>query len=473
MGSEIGNEGFSADDFGRFRRQLVVETEHARAAFGRGEFAEGGRVAGFELEAWLIDRALRPAPHNVSFLERMASPLVVPELSRFNVEINGTPQPLCGAALSLLESELTTTWQRGLGVADLDEMALIAIGTLPTLRQGDLSLASMSPWRRYAMLNEQILRLREGRPLPVDIVGIDRLSATHADVMLEAATTSFQVHLQAPASEISRAYNASLILAGPLVALAANSPFLFGRALWHETRVPLFEQAVDGCDPRDPRCQRVTFGMGYLGADPTALFAENLANHTVLLPAQLDEAVQSYAHLRLHNGTIWRWNRLLIGFDEDHRPHLRVEQRVMPAGPSIVDMIANAALYCGAVFILSRQRVAPESQLPFAVARENFYRAARHGLDAQLDWLDGRTHPAGRLLERKLLPLARTGLDELDLSAGDITRYLEVIGGRLSAWQNGAAWQLAHYAKHQDLVWLTADYLDLQRRLLPVHEWPT
>ena len=472
MGKEIGGDAFTADDFVRFGRRLGVETRHARAAYARGDFANTGTVAGFELEAWLVDDNFFPVPRNMAFLARMNNPLVVPELSRFNVELNGTPQRLFGTALSRLEGELTATWQQCLRVARDDAAALIAIGILPTLRESDLSPASMSPYRRYAMLNEQILTLRGGRPLTLDIVGIDSLSTTHTDVMLEAATTSFQVHLQTPASAAARTYNASMILAAPLVALAANSPFLFERALWHETRVPLFEQAVDCCDPGHPEHLRVTFGSGYLGADPTACFAENLSSYAVLLPFEVPGPVGSYAHLRLHNGTIWRWNRLLIGFDDSGAPHLRVEQRVMPAGPSIIDMIANAAFYYGVVHMLASQTVAPEARIPFAVARDNFYRAARYGLQAPLVWFDGQRATAAELLARELLPMARVGLAQLDLAASDVERYLGVIAARLQSGQNGANWQLAHYAKYHDFFRLTADYLAHQRRLMPVHEWP-
>ncbi|EXI90338.1 MAG: carboxylate-amine ligase [Candidatus Accumulibacter sp. BA-94] len=338
----------------------------------------------------------------------------------------------------------------------------------------------MSPARRYAVLNEQIFRLRGGSPLSLNIAGIDHLATTHTDVMLEAATTSFQVHLQVPAGEATRAYNAAQILAAPLVALSANSPFLFGRALWHETRVPLFEQAVDCCDPGCPQHMRVTFGSGYLTTDPTACFAENLASYAVLLPFEIPGPIESYAHLRLHNGTIWRWNRMLIGFDDGGQPHLRIELRVMPAGPlrvmpagpSIIDMMANAAFYYGSVFMLTRQTLAPEAQISFAQARENFYLAARYGLDAQLLWFGGQRVSAGELLEQQLLPLARTGLEHLDLSTADVARYLEVIAGRLRNRRNGAAWQLAHHARHHDFARLTADYLDHQRQLMPVHEWP-
>jgi hypothetical protein len=49
-------------------------------------------------------------------------------------------------------------------------------------------------------------------------------------------------------------------------------------------------------------------------------FEANRTRYPVLLPAVMDEPPESLAHLRLHNGTIWRWNRPLIGFDEQgHR----------------------------------------------------------------------------------------------------------------------------------------------------------
>lgn len=472
MGQEIADTRFSQDDFARFGRRLAEETQRARQAYADGEFADQQCVAGFELEAWLIDRNFYPAPCNQTFLARLADPLVVPELSRFNIEFNATPQTLCGRALSRLEDELAATWGRCLATAREEEATVIAIGTLPTLRESDLTLASMTPLKRYAALNRQVLAARGGRPLTLDIAGSEPLRTTHADVMLEAATTSFQVHLQVPASEVARHLNASMLLSAPLVALTANSPFVFGRALWHETRIPLFEQSIDCGDAAHPEHRRVTFGSGYAGADPTQCFAENLARYPVLLPMESDTPPHAYAHLRLHNGTIWRWNRMLIGFDGGGAPHLRIEQRVMPAGPSIVDMIANAAFYYGVVRRLASQAEPPESTLPFASARENFYQAARDGLNARIVWQGGRHGAIADLLEQDLLPLARAGLADLDIAGDDIDRYLDVIAVRLRTRRNGAAWQLEHYAKHHDLFRLTADYLEHQRSGMPVHEWP-
>ncbi len=471
MGQEIGEWTIGPGDPTSFARRLQDETEMACAAYRRGEFSRHDPVAGFELEAWLVDRRGRPAPHNLEFLENLGSTLVVPELSRFNVEFNGVPSSLRANALTELENGLLATWQQAQSVAADSGLTLVAIGVLPTLCQGDLTLANMTPLRRYALLNEKVLQWRGGRPLRLLIDGLERLSALHADVMLEAAATSFQVHLQMPAHQAARAYNASLLLAAPLVAMAANSPLLFGKLLWHETRIPLFEQAVDCCHPDFPDRRRVTFGNGYL-AEPTDDYVDNLQHYQVLLPYLLSESPANYAHLRLHNGTIWRWVRMLIGFDTSSQAHFRIEHRVMPAGPSVIDMMANAAFLYGATYRLAQQDCAPETRLSFAQARDNFYRAARDGLAAPLLWLDGRRRSASDLLRQQLLPLAREGLADLGIATGEGERYLSVLDERLRIRRTGAAWQVAHFTRHRDLSRLTADYIEQQGRQQPVHQWP-
>jgi hypothetical protein len=483
MGQEIAQTRFHPADHERFALCLAQETELARQMFADGRFAERGRHVGFELEAWLLDRHLSPVPCNQAFLARMADPLVVAELSRFNFELNGQPQALQGQGLRRLEAELAETWARCVRTAHDEAATAVAIGTLPTLHEADLNLSTMTPSRRYVALNQQVLRARGGRPITLDIAGLPNglggcaqsLHATHADVMLEAATTSFQVHLQVPASQIARHLNASMMLSAPLVALAANSPFLFGRRLWHETRVPLFEQSVDCGDGPGmggtAAGGRGSFGDAYLGDDPTRYFADNAERFATLLPMHLEAPPEDFAHLRLHNGTVWRWNRLLIGFDAANAPHLRIEQRVMPAGPSIIDMVANMAFYDGCVHMLAQQAHMPEALLPFDQARHNFYRAARAGLDAPLAWLDGAMHSASQVAQ-SLLPMACEGLQQLGLDEDDAARYLDVIAARLRTGRNGAAWQIAHHARHGDLLRLTADYLEHQRSGMPVHEWP-
>ena len=473
MGQEIGRITFSPSEFERFDARLREETRLAEHWYREGRFERAAYVGGFELEAWLLDHNFFPLPRNAEYLARLASALVVPELSRFNVELNGTPQPLAGQALRRLEEELTATWRRCVEVAHELEGQLVMIGILPTIRQQDLTLENISPLNRYYALNDQILRSRAGRPIRIDIRGRERLALTHADVMLEAATTSFQVHLQTPAEEAARCYNASLILSAPMVALSANAPFAFGREVWDETRIPLFEQAVDVGDDAHPEQRRVTFGSGYLEDNPLACYLENRDRYRVLLPIAYDEPAERLSHLRLHNGTIWRWNRMLLGFDQAWVPHLRVEHRVMPAGPSIVDMIANAAVYLGAARFLAGLRAPPEADLPFAAARDNFYRAARDGLAARIRWLDGAEVDVRTLLLDELLHMAREGLVQLGADREDGERYLDVVATRVRTGQNGAAWQKAHAAAHgRDLFRLTADYLEHQRSAMPVHEWP-
>jgi gamma-glutamyl:cysteine ligase YbdK (ATP-grasp superfamily) len=469
VGEEIERLHFSAQDFHRFEELLAAETDRAQDWMRAGRFDEQTWCGGFELEAWLLDHNFFPEPRNEELLTRLSHPLVVPELSRFNIELNGTPQELAGQALRRIEQELTDTWRTCAAVARDMGCQLAMIGTLPTIREQDLTLANISRRNRYYALNEQVLRMREGRPFELDIRGREHLRLTHDDVLLEAGTTSFQVHLQAPASEIHRYYNAAQILSAPLVALGANSPFLFGHDLWDETRIALFEQSVAvGQGP----AQRVTFGTGYLQGDPTAIFRENQLHYPVALPIVEPDATATLRHLRLHNGTIWRWNRLLMGFD-NQQPHLRVEHRVLPAGPSIVDQVSNAAVYLGASRFLAGLRRPPEEDLPFETARENFYAAARDGIAARVRWLDGREIDARSLLLDEILHMAREGLLLLGMDADDIYDYIGIAETRVRTGQNGAAWQRAHVAAHgRDFFRLVADYLAQQHVGNPVHEWP-
>ena len=473
MGREITQVRFDPVDYTSFRERVEAETQLFEAWWRGGQFDRSAYMGGFELEAWLVDRECRPFPENESYLRHLASPLVVPELSRFNVELNCTPQRLAGRALRTLEDELVATWQRCQKAAQALGGALAMIGILPTVRKRDLSLRNISPLNRYYALNEQVLRRRGGRPIKLEIAGREPLALTHEDVMLEAAATSFQVHLQVPADELTRCFNASLVLAAPLVALSANSPYLFEHDLWDETRIPLFEQAVDTGDAVEPGEHRVTFGAGYLEAGPREYFVENLERYPVLLPAHFDSPAEEFCHLSLHNGTIWRWSRLLMGFSGAGVPHVRIEHRAMPAGPTIIDMMANAAVYFGAVRALSSRRVAPETELSFDAARTNFYTAARDGLNARLSWLDGRKIGAAELLDSEILPLAREGLLQYRIDPDDIGRYIGLAAARMRRGQNGAAWQRTFTAgRGRDFSKLTAAYLQHQESGRPVHEWP-
>ncbi len=475
MGDEIGRSVFDADDFERFRTRLRTETTVLAERFSASRFDWQQPVAGFELEAWLLDGHLDPLPSNEQFLHLLNSPLASPELARFNVEVNSTPRPIKDHVFSAVHDELNTTWQQCRTAAAKMDAQVCAIGILPTVTNEALTLANMSQMERYRALNRQVLHLRKGKPLVFDINGVEHLRVVHRDVMLESAATSFQIHLQVAPQHSVRQFNTAMLLSGPMVALCANSPYFFGKDLWDETRIPLFEQAVatggyDGAAFGPIR--RVTFGTSYVRDSLMECFQENLDHYPVMLPVTFDEPVENMRHLRLHNGTIWRWNRPLIGVDEQGRAHLRIEHRVVPAGPSLIDTVANLAFFYGALANLSLRDPPLYQELDFGVARDNFYRAARRGLRANMKWSDGWQGSARDLLLHHLLPAAADGLQQLDVSSADIKEYLAVIEGRLTTGFNGSHWQRAFVARHgRDMRKLTAAYLERQLEGKPVHEW--
>lgn len=472
MGDEIDRRYFDAEDFSAFREKLDVETELLREVFRRGEFSSRGDVAGFELEAWLVDDAGDPLPSNDIYLEALNNSLVVPELAAFNVELNGSPSALTGRVFSRLHDELSATWEACRQAAGRTGCHLVTIGILPTVQESMLSSQFMSRMVRYHSLNDRVMALRDGRPLELAIEGEPDMTARHPDVMLEAATTSFQIHLQCKPERAVGDFNASIASSAPMVAASANSPFLFGHALWDETRIPLFEQAVD-VGERYP--SRVSFGYGYVHESLLEIFEENQKEHLILIPAVKDDPPNKFSHVRFHNGTLWRWNRPLIGFDFDGQVHLRIEHRVVPAGPTIKDCIANAAFYFGLVRGLSLDSEPIETRLPFDQARDNFYTAARYGLNSRICWPKGSgLEEIGmrKLIIDDLMPLAHRGLESVDIPAAEIDDYLDVVASRVDSGQNGAAWQRRWvHLNGADLHALVCEYRARQDAGSPVHTW--
>lgn len=469
MGQEISDSHFQAEDFEAFWLRLQQETRLLEQWLEEGYFSRGEQLVGFELEAWIVDEHRRPAPLNQQLLERLNDPLVVPELARFNLEFNGTPQRLTGSAFSRLADELQRTWSRCNQAAGELNTRLAMIGILPTVLARDLNRGNMSSMQRYYALDEQLAQLRGGTPIWIDIQGRDRLCFSHRDVMLESATTSFQIHLKVDADCAGRYYNAAKLVSALMVSVCANSPYLFGAELWEETRVPLFEQAVQVIGGE--ASSRVTLGTGYV-VSIMDCFRANLDNYPVLLPQVIDEPEQQLAHLRLHNGTIWRWNRPLVGFDEGGRPHIRIEHRVVPAGPSVLDSVANTAFFVGLVCALANQPIAPEKRLTFQQAKANFYRAAREGLRAEINWLNGRGVLLRELILNQALGFAEKGLGSLGVEPEESRHWLGIIARRVESGQNGATWQRGWVERHgADMAGLTEAYLECQESMRPVHEW--
>jgi gamma-glutamyl:cysteine ligase YbdK (ATP-grasp superfamily) len=472
MGQEIHNDHFHKRDFDQFEQALASETALLTSWFKSGRFSATPPAVGLELEAWLLDSDMHPAPHNSTLIEQLQHPLVVPELARFNIEINSTPQPLQERPFSQLQNELTTTWQLASCAAEQLNTRLAMIGTLPTIQREDLCLANMSTLQRYRALNEQVMRMRRGTPLEFEIEGREPFQLLHHDVMMEATATSLQIHLQVPYRHSVAAFNNAIRLSAAMVALCANAPYLFGRDLWDDSRIPLFEQAVN-VDQLSHRLGdgRVSFGTGYARNSLLEFFQENQAHYPVMLPICQPEPAERLSNLMLHNGTIWRWNRPLIGLDPNGNPHLRIEHRVASAGPTPLDVVANSVFFIGTAMGMLQRPERAASDLPFPQAKRNFYRAARYGLDCAIHWGRGEVY-LKELIRHELLPLARIGLQGLELEPQEWRPWLEIIEGRIGNGQNGARWQRQWVAREGwEPEAMVADYLQWQCSDNPVHQW--
>ena len=470
MGQEITQSSFDKQDFAEFQRRLVDETRLLQQWMDDGLLETDEPMAGSEIEAWLVDDQGQAAAVNQAFLAHMNDPMVVPELSAFNVELNTKPRHYGDGMLERMHAELEDLWQRCEKTARVHGAHMLMIGILPTIQQSALCLANISSMQRYQALNEQVLHMRNGEPLRIDIRGREHLFISHEDVMLEAATTSLQLHLKISASKAARAYNLSKMISAPMVALSANSPYLFGRDLWEETRIPLFEQSV--AVGASDYSKRVTFGIRFVEHSVMECFDANRDRYPVLLPQLMDTPREELAHLRLHNGSIWRWNRPLVGFDDDGRPHCRIEHRVAPSGPSTRDVIANSAFYFGLVTEYLETEQEAEVRLPFFRVKEDFYHCAYSGLDAKVTWLDGQTGNVSELILQKLLPAARRGLERMGVSENEAQYWLGIIRDRVSSEQTGAQWQRSWVAAHgDDFSSLVQSYLLNQLSGRPVHQW--
>ena len=465
MGQEISHKHFSSTDFKQFSQRLKEETERLIEMFAHGEFSNKKPVGGFEIEGCLINNNSHPAPVNDRFLPLFNHPLATSELAKFNIELNNMPHPLKDRVFTRFEKDLHEVFKSADQVAHQLDIRLLLTGILQTLEPQDCCLENMSDMKRYHALNNVVVKARGGRPIKLDISGANDLHMTHDSVMLESATTSFQVHMQTPWEDAHHYYNAVIIASGPIMAITGNSPYLFGKQLWHETRIPVFEQSIDTGD-----VQRVSFGSGFAKESISECFKENLKQYPILLPMLFDSKPEKFKHLCLHNGVIWRWNRPLIGFDADGTPHCRIEHRILPAGPTIVDMVANAVFFYGLTHSLMKQLKKGE-QASFSQAKNNFYHAAQQGLKVSLNW-QGKEVNAKELILNELIPEAHAGLLDIGIDNQDINHYLGIIKDRTKTGQTGAVWQIEHVKKHKcTMEQLTKDYLHQQHLDQPVHTW--
>ncbi len=478
----------------RFRHFMHCILDDLRALermIDTGMIETGVRRIGAEQEIFLVDPGGGPAPLAIEMLKRLDHPQFTTELALFNLEANLTPKAFSGHALSELEHELDSLLVRVRTTAKELNAGAVLTGILPTLDQSHLGLESMTPIPRYRQLNDAMAAMRGGQ-FRCFIKGIDELSVAHDNVLFEACNTSFQVHFQVGADEFAKLYNLAQAMTAPVLAAAVNSPIVMGRRLWQETRVALFQQSVDERSElhlRRGRRPRVNFGDDWIKESVLEIFREDVARFRLVITTDVGEpsttildkgGIPSLPALRLHNGTVYRWNRACYGVHEG-KAHLRIEVRALPAGPSVLDEIANAAFFFGLMCALSEEHTDIKQVMKFDDAKANFIAAARMGLKAKFNWIKGEEWPADELILQRLLPQAREGLKSRNIDQGEIDRYLGVIEGRVRVGRTGAQWMLDSLdemsrttnAKPDERARAIVKTLQrVQWSGTPVHEWP-
>jgi CBS domain-containing protein len=471
-----------------FMKSLLVEVHALERMLEAGLVESGVRRIGAEQEMFLVDRAHKPALKALEILEIIDDERFTHELGLFNLEANLSPHVFEGNCFALMEQELQEIYHKARKAAAQLDCDIALVGILPTLTKDNLGLDSMVPTPRYHALNDAICALR-GKDFEFTINGIDQLSVRHDNVMLEACNTSFQVHFQTSPENFARNYNIAQVITAPLLAAAVNSPVLLGKRLWHETRIAVFEHSIDtrsnlqaerGLKPR------VHFGDRWLEESVTEIFKEDIARFRTVLTTETEEdplgmldqgIIPSLNALRLHNGTVYRWNRPCYGV-VDNVPHLRIENRVIPSGPTVIDEIANAAFFYGMMVGMISSGEDVRDRLIFADVKSNFLAAARDGIRAQMNWFNDTHLPAKQLVLEQLLPLAREGLQEAGIDGGDIDRYLGVLENRVKERRTGARWALEslenmadHGTPDQRFRCLVSSMMEQQSSDTPISDW--
>ncbi len=488
MGRDIDKVRFTREDRTAYREKVKACLSALRQMLDEGLFETGRKLMGVEVEFYVVDGDGTPKNINDELLERIESEDFQTELAQFNIEFNLAPHKIVGTVLREIEEELRTSLDHAFKVAQSLDAHVVMIGIMPTLRDLDVTYDNISRNPRYHLLNEQILDAR-GEDLVIEIEGQETLSLTANSIITEAAATSMQLHLQVDPDAFAANWNAAQAIAAAQIAVGCNSPFFLGKELHRETRIALFAQSIDtrteelveqGVRPR------VWFGEKWID-DVMDLFDENVRYFPSLLPLLDDEdpeqmlaqgKIPHLPEMNLHNGTVYRWNRPVYDVARG-KPHLRVENRVLPAGPTLKDIVANAAFYYGLVRSVAEMDPPITTQLSFQAAADNFFAAASDGLDAQLYWPGTGEVPAYELILRTLLPMARQGLDAWGIDPEDRDTYLGIIEGRCLRRTTGAHWQVATVTELRDagmdryeaIVEMTRRYIRHMHTGDPVHTW--
>lgn len=490
MGSSIDRVRFDDSDHQGFSARLRDNLRALGQIIERPGFGVGDTSFGAELELYIIDEHGRPLLRNEEILAALNDPQFTPELNRYNIECNLSPVLARADCFHATESEALKALQRVADCARRWQGSAAAVGILPTLKPSDASYQVMTKTPRYEALTRRLRALRAG-PFHINITGDDPLQIDMDDVTLEGANTSFQVHLKVPPAEFADTYNAVQLVTPLVLALSGNSPLLFGHRLWQETRIPLFKQSID-CRERDltqPQPARVNYGHGWLRHGALELFAEALLLYPPILPVMSAEdplavvkanGIPQLEELRLHQGSIWRWNRPI--YDPADGGHLRIEMRALPSGPTVIDMLANAVLLIGLTKLMQGNITALLPAIPFHYCKRNFYRAAEKGLAAELVWPSTGQQQIEYLspdeILQPLLPQLPEALEAAGFQKHDVLPYLRVIEERLANRQTGSRWQLSKLEaleqdqpRSQALVAMFQQYQNNSHQNIPVARW--
>lgn len=472
----------------RFMQHVLRDLRAFERMVQLGMFESGVSRIGAEQELFLVDKAMRPAPCSLEMLERIGDSRFTTEIAAFNLEVNIDPQPFSGGCLSNLERQLEEALDKTRAAGAELGVEPVLVGILPTIQKSDLDLRNLTDVARYAALNATLAALR-GEAFEFRIKGLDDLIIKHDNVLIEGCNTSFQLHLQVDMAAFADSYNFAQAIMAPTLAAATNSPLLFGRRLWAETRIALFQQSVDtrgSIDAIRERSPRVMFGKRWVEDSPLDLYRDDVTRFRVILGGDVEEdpfdtiargEVPRLRALQLYNGTVYRWNRACYGVT-DGRPHIRIENRILPSGPTVVDEVANAAFWLGLMKAGPEEFGDIRKRMLFDDARMNFVAASRLGLSAHFAWLEGEELSAQELILDRLMPVARRGLAKAGVDDVDADRYLGILGERVATGRTGSSWITQSFTamrsrgRHgQRLHALVSGMIDRQKERTPVSRW--
>ena len=478
-------------DIQKFTHHIYQDIKALELLIENDQFEKGITRIGAEQEIALIDSSFRPTNTAQQLLDALnEDSLITNELPLFNLEINLTPKELVGDCLSGMEKELKAELRKIYDTGKQFGTTPVLVGILPTIRQSDLVMENMTPNPRYFALNKVLTDLR-GSDYDFRIQGTDELLTKLNSIMFETCNTSFQVHFQVSAEDFISAYNWSQVVAAPSLAISTNSPLLLGKRLWRETRIAVFQQSTDirrNQGHLREQEARVYFGSDWARNSVADIFKEDVARHPVLIASDIESdsleqvrnnEVPSLKALRLHNGTVYKWNRPCYGIS-DGIPHLRIENRVLPSGPTVVDEMANTAFWIGMMHGMPDEYKNISEKFEFDQARTNFYKVAQMGLGTAFKWIDGKTYNAQDLIQNEMIPMAKEGLKKAKVNKDDISKYMDIIEERNSTGKTGSQWILDSFnnlkakgTPDEAVVALTAGLVKRQKRNMPVHKWAT